>query len=66
MLNPTCHTEIAPFYLYENLRQPWLCPLLAFARWLELNPKDRTGFIFRQKFNWRCFSMDPLKGMVRS
>ncbi|KAH9842309.1 uncharacterized protein C8Q71DRAFT_852879 [Rhodofomes roseus] len=43
---------IAPFPLYPNQEQPWLCPVRAFAKWWQLCGEmniERTGYIFRKR-----------------
>lgn len=45
---------------------PWLCPVKAFARWIELNKKNNvpmSGYMFRRKVNLK-YNTDGRYGMV--
>lgn len=64
--NRTNATDISPFFLYENTTFPWLCPVKAFAHWIQLNEKNNSGmngYVFRRKVNLKYHS-DGRFGMV--
>ena len=54
--------DIAPFYLYQNLLKPHLCPVTLYCKWLALVDKP-TGFVFRKKLGAK-FSEQPEQVMV--
>ena len=60
---------IAPFYLYSNHERPWLCPIRAYAEWVNIMRKlglEMEGYVFRPRVGFDWFSSDGHQAMVCS
>lgn len=53
---------IAPFYLYVNKSQEWLCPITLYAMWIGYVEEPR-GYMFRKKLGGQ-FSQQPEDAMA--
>ncbi|KAI0681806.1 hypothetical protein C8T65DRAFT_598035, partial [Cerioporus squamosus] len=56
-----------PFVLYPNSQKPWLCPVLALAKWAAICKRlsiPRKGYVFRKRIGFDSFNVDPLEAMT--
>lgn len=60
-----CLLDIAPFNLYPNDEEPYLCPVRAIVAWRTMSEHSR-GYVFRKRMNWNNVSDVVTDNLVRN